>query len=119
MKETLETDPPLSARVEFKPEHPASGWNAPDIAPWLDASLEKASQAAYGRGVMYMGEGGTIPFMAMLGEFYPEAQFMITGVLGPNSNAHGPNEFLHIPFVKKLTACVAQVVADHYGRKRK
>jgi acetylornithine deacetylase/succinyl-diaminopimelate desuccinylase-like protein len=119
MKETLEADPPLSARVEFKPEHPASGWNAPDIAPWLDASLEKASQAAYGRGVMYMGEGGTIPFMAMLGEFYPEAQFMITGVLGPNSNAHGPNEFLHIPFVKKLTACVAQVVADHYGRKEK
>ncbi|MDX1381215.1 MAG: M20/M25/M40 family metallo-hydrolase, partial [Xanthomonadales bacterium] len=116
MKETLESDPPQNAKVSFRPEHPASGWNAPDIAPWLDASLEKASQAVYGRGVMYMGEGGTIPFMAMLGEFYPEAQFMITGVLGPNSNAHGPNEFLHIPFVKKLTACVAQVVADHYGR---
>jgi len=61
-----------------------------------------------------MGEGGTIPFMAMLGEFYPNAQFMITGVLGPNSNAHGPNEFLHIPFARKLTTCVARVVADHY-----
>jgi acetylornithine deacetylase/succinyl-diaminopimelate desuccinylase-like protein len=65
---------------------------------------------------MYMGEGGTIPFMAMLGEFFPQAQFMITGVLGPNSNAHGPNEFLHIPFVKKLTTCVAQVISDHYRR---
>jgi acetylornithine deacetylase/succinyl-diaminopimelate desuccinylase-like protein len=116
MKEVLEANPPQGARVGFEPEHPASGWNAPDIAPWLHQSLERASQDAYGRGVMYMGEGGTIPFMAMLGEFFPQAQFMITGVLGPNSNAHGPNEFLHIPFVKKLTTCVAQVIADHYRR---
>jgi len=116
MKETLEADPPQNARVRFEPEHPASGWNAPDIAPWLHASLEKASQDAFGQSVMYMGEGGTIPFMAMLGEFFPEAQFMITGVLGPNSNAHGPNEFLHIPFGRKLTACVARVIADHYER---
>ena len=65
---------------------------------------------------MYMGEGGTIPFMAMLGEFFPEAQFMITGVLGPNSNAHGPNEFLHLEFARKLNACVAQVIEDHYHR---
>ncbi|MGD2128109.1 MAG: M20 family metallopeptidase [Lysobacterales bacterium] len=116
MKETLEADPPNNARIRFEPDHPASGWNAPDIAPWLHASLEKASNDAYGQGVMYMGEGGTIPFMAMLGEFFPEAQFMITGVLGPNSNAHGPNEFLHVPFARKLTACVAQVIADHCDR---
>jgi acetylornithine deacetylase/succinyl-diaminopimelate desuccinylase-like protein len=117
LKATLEADPPQHARVEFKAEHPASGWNAPDIAPWLNTSLERASQDAYGRGVMYMGEGGTIPFMAMLGDFFPEAQFMITGVLGPNSNAHGPNEFLHVPFARKLTSCVAQVIADHYHRE--
>ncbi len=117
MKQTLEANPPQNARVAFQPEHPAAGWNAPDIAPWLHASLEKASQNAYGRSVMYMGEGGTIPFMAMLGEFFPQAQFMITGVLGPNSNAHGPNEFLHVPFAKKLTTCVARVIVDHYGRE--
>jgi len=117
MKKTLEADPPENARVSFEPDHAASGWNAPDIAPWLHESLQKASQAAYGQGVMYMGEGGTIPFMAMLGEFFPRAQFMITGVLGPNSNAHGPNEFIHIPFARKLTSCVAQVVADHYQQK--
>lgn len=117
MKATLESDPPNHARVSFEPDHAASGWNAPDIAPWLDASLEKASQAAYGQGVMYMGEGGTIPFMAMLGDFFPRAQFMITGVLGPNSNAHGPNEFIHIPFARKLTSCVSRVIADHYHRK--
>ncbi len=119
MKTTLEADPPNNARVSFEPDHAASGWNAPDIAPWLHSSLEKASQAAYGRSVMYMGEGGTIPFMAMLGDFFPQAQFMITGVLGPNSNAHGPNEFIHVPFARKLTACVAQVIADHFQNSSK
>lgn len=117
MKETLEADPPSGARVSFTTDQAASGWNAPEIAPWLHASLEKGSQGSYNRGVMYMGEGGTIPFMAMLGDFYPQAQFMITGVLGPQSNAHGPNEFLHIPFARKLTTCVAQVIADHCQRE--
>ena len=116
MKATLEANPPSNAKVSFELDHAASGWNAPEIAPWLHESLEKASQASYGRGVMYMGEGGTIPFMAMLGDFFPEAQFMITGVLGPQSNAHGPNEFLHIPFAQKLTTCVAQVIVDHCKR---
>jgi acetylornithine deacetylase/succinyl-diaminopimelate desuccinylase-like protein len=113
LRATLESDPPQNARVRFEPDHAASGWNAPDIAPWLEQSLEQASQAVFGQSVMYMGEGGTIPFMAMLGEFFPQAQFMITGVLGPNSNAHGPNEFLHVPFARKLTTCVTRVLADH------
>jgi acetylornithine deacetylase/succinyl-diaminopimelate desuccinylase-like protein len=116
IKETLEANPPSNAKVSFEAEHAASGWNAPEIAPWLHASLEKGSQGSYGRSVMYMGEGGTIPFMAMLGDYFPEAQFMITGVLGPQSNAHGPNEFLHIPFARKLTTCVAHVIADHCQR---
>ena len=117
MKETLEADPPSGAAVRFTTDQAASGWNAPAVAPWLHQSLEKASQAAYGQGVMYIGEGGTIPFMGMLGEAFPEAQFMITGVLGPNSNAHGPNEFLHIPYARKLTSCVAQIIVDHFRRK--
>jgi acetylornithine deacetylase/succinyl-diaminopimelate desuccinylase-like protein len=116
MKETLESDPPNNTRVVFEADQAASGWNAPAVAPWLHQSLEQASQAAYGKSVMYMGEGGTIPFMAMLGDAYPEAQFMITGVLGPKSNAHGPNEFLHIPFAKRLTSCVARVITDHCTR---
>ena len=63
-----------------------------------------------------MGEGGTIPFMAMLGRRFPDAQFLITGVLGPRSNAHGPNEFLHIEYAKRLTACVAEIIAAHAAR---
>jgi acetylornithine deacetylase/succinyl-diaminopimelate desuccinylase-like protein len=116
MKATLESNPPGGANVSFEADQAASGWNAPEIAPWLHNSLQKASSQAYGRDVMYMGEGGTIPFMAMLGDAYPDAQFMITGVLGPKSNAHGPNEFLHIPFVRRLNTCVAQVIADHCHR---
>ena len=118
LKETLEADPPYGAQVSFEADQAATGWNAPAVAPWLHDSLDHASQNAYGKGVMYTGEGGTIPFMAMLGDAFPEAQFMITGVLGPNSNAHGPNEFLHVPFARKLTTCVAQVLIDHYNRPK-
>jgi acetylornithine deacetylase/succinyl-diaminopimelate desuccinylase-like protein len=81
--------------------------------PWLEAAMQRASQAFYGKAAAAMGEGGTIPFMGMLGRQFPRAQFLITGVLGPKSNAHGPNEFLHVPFAKKLTACVASILAAH------
>ena len=104
---------PAGANVVFTPDQGATGWNAPPTVPWLAQALEEASQAFYGKPVAAMGEGGTIPFMAMLGRRFPDAQFLITGVLGPHSNAHGPNEFLHIPYAKKLTACVAHVLAAH------
>jgi len=116
LKALLEKDPPYSARVRFDVGTGATGWNAPEIAPWLEQSLERASQETFGAPCMYMGEGGTIPFMGMLGERFPDAQFMITGVLGPQSNAHGPNEFLHVPFARRLTTCVARVIADHFQR---
>ncbi len=115
LKALLETDPPHGAQVLFTPDQGASGWNAPPTQTWLAQALESASQAHYGKAAAAMGEGGTIPFMAMLGEHFPQAQFLITGVLGPHSNAHGPNEFLHIAYAKRLTACVADVLASHAG----
>jgi acetylornithine deacetylase/succinyl-diaminopimelate desuccinylase-like protein len=116
VKRTLEADPPYGAHVTFALEASANGWNAPALAPWLRASIDRASQAAFGRPAALMGEGGSIPFMGMLGEKFPAAQFMITGVLGPHSNAHGPNEFLHIGMGKGVTLAVAQVLADHAAR---
>jgi len=116
LKECLEKDPPYGAKVEFIAHQESNGWNAPETAPWLVAACESASQTFFSKPAVYSGEGGTIPFMGMLGEQFPRAQFMITGVLGPQSNAHGPNEFLHIPMVKKVTACVAFVVAEHGKR---
>lgn len=114
IKQTLESDPPYGAKVSFVADKGASGWHAPELAPWLAAAAEQASQTAYGESVAMMGEGGSIPFMGMLGEKFPQAQFVITGVLGPGSNAHGPNEFLHIPFAKRLTLAVSDILASHY-----
>ncbi|MBL8545945.1 MAG: M20/M25/M40 family metallo-hydrolase [Hyphomonadaceae bacterium] len=113
LKEILERDPPYGARVSYEGEKEGSGWNAPATAPWLEAALEDASHAAWGKPMAMMGEGGSIPFMGMLGEKFPEAQFVVTGVLGPHSNAHGPNEFLHIPTGKRVTETVARVLAAH------
>ncbi len=110
----LEYDPPCGARVTFKPDWEASGWHAPPMADWLEKAVNHASLNYFGKPAMQMGEGGSIPFMSMLGERFPTAQFMITGVLGPHSNAHGPNEFLHLPTAKKLTCCVAEVLARHF-----
>jgi acetylornithine deacetylase/succinyl-diaminopimelate desuccinylase-like protein len=118
VKKTLEADPPNGAEVTFDAEHGQSGWNAPAMAPWLEQSVARASEVAFGKPAVYMGEGGSIPFMGMLGEKFPKTQFVITGVLGPHSNAHGPNEFLHIPTGKKVTLAIAQIVADHFARAR-
>ena len=116
VRKALESDTPPLTRVDFELESTMAGWNAPEIADWLEASMQKASQAFFGKPSMYMGTGGTIPFMGMLGEKFPDAQFLITGLLGPKSNAHGPNEFLHIETGKRLTACVAQILEDHFNR---
>jgi len=116
LRQLLEADPPHGASVRFESDEGATGWNAPPTAPWVVKALGDASQAYYGKPAAAMGEGGTIPFMAMLGKHFPQAQFLITGVLGPKSNAHGPNEFLHVPYATKLTACVASVLAVHAAR---
>jgi acetylornithine deacetylase/succinyl-diaminopimelate desuccinylase-like protein len=114
----LEKAPPYGARVAYEPGPNAVGWHAPALSPWLERSLTRASEAVFGAPPAYMGEGGTIPFMAMLGEKFPQAEFVVTGVLGPQSNAHGPNEFLHIPTDKRVSVVIAQVLADHHAQER-
>ena len=116
IQRVLEADAPPFANVTFKAESTMGGWNAPAVAKWLDTSIQDASKAHFGKPSMYMGTGGSIPFMGMLGERFPDAQFLVTGLLGPNSNAHGPNEFLHIATGKRLTSCVSQVLRDHFVR---
>jgi acetylornithine deacetylase/succinyl-diaminopimelate desuccinylase-like protein len=113
LAELLEADPPHGAQVSFEPDVPAQGWEAPPVAPWLTDAVDRASRAWFGHEAVSMGEGATIPFMAMLGRRFPDAQFLITGVLGPGANAHGPNEFLHLPTARRLSGCVAQVLAAH------
>jgi acetylornithine deacetylase/succinyl-diaminopimelate desuccinylase-like protein len=116
LKTLLEDNAPYNAKVTFHADGRAgalgaTGWNAPELAPWLDDALNAASNAHYGAPLGYIGQGGTIPLMNMLQQGFPAAQMMVCGVLGPRSNAHGPNEFLHVPYGKRLTAAVAQVIA--------
>ncbi len=112
MKALLEDNAPYQARVTFETGGGATGWNAPGTTPWFEAALNAASQAHFNAPVGFIGQGGTIPLMNMLSAGFPTAQMMVCGVLGPKSNAHGPNEFLHVPYAKKLTAAVAQVISQ-------
>ncbi len=112
MKRLLEENPPHHASVKFEIEQAATGWNTPQLAPWLAKALARASHNHYGKAAAFLGEGVTIPFMSMLGQQYPQAQFVITGVLGPHANAHGPNEFLHLDYAQRLTCCVAEIIAS-------
>ena len=116
LKSLLEDNAPYNAKVTFHPDGRAgqlgaTGWNAPELAPWLEDTLNAASNAHFGAPLGYIGQGGTIPLMSMLQQGFPQAQMMVCGVLGPKSNAHGPNEFLHVPYAKRLTAAVAEVMA--------
>ena len=115
LKEVLESDPPYGAKVTFEAETPGNGWDAPPMPDWLLDSVHRGSRAHFGQPAMFQGTGGSIPFMSMLGQRFPRAQFLVTGVLGPGSNAHGPNEFLHVPTAVNVTACVAHVLADHHA----
>ncbi len=116
MTAALVTDPPYGARVTFTDAGHAAGWNSPAFAPWLIDALDAASTATFGQPPRTFGEGGSIPFMAMLGERFPDAQFVVTGVLGPDANAHGPNEYLHIPTARRLTGAVALLLDAHASR---
>lgn len=115
LKEILEAEPPYGATVTYTAEPPSYGWQAPEMSAWLSDALDRTSIAFFGKPAMREGMGGSIPFMSMLGARFPRAQFLITGVMGPGSNAHGPNEFLHVPTAIRVTACVAQVLAHHAG----
>jgi acetylornithine deacetylase/succinyl-diaminopimelate desuccinylase-like protein len=112
VKELLERDPPFGAKVTVSCGG-SPGWDAPPLVPWLERATDAASREFYGKPACYFGVGGSIPFMHMIGEKWPKAQFLITGVLGPHSNAHGPNEFLHVPYAKRLTACLVRILAAH------
>lgn len=112
LKALLEDNAPYQAKVTFEGLSAATGWNAPTTAPWFETALHAASNTHFGAPCGYIGQGGTIPLMNMLSQGFPKAQMMVCGVLGPKSNAHGPNEFLHVPYAKKLTAAVAQIIAE-------
>ena len=116
LERRLTADPPYGARITVRRGSAEAGWHAPPELPWLAHAIDRASTATFGQAPRSLGEGGTIPFMGMLGRQFPHAQFVITGVLGPESNAHGPNEFLHVPTARRVTAAVSHVLDAHARR---
>jgi acetylornithine deacetylase/succinyl-diaminopimelate desuccinylase-like protein len=116
VRDALLADPPYGASVRFDGTETGNGWNAPEFAPWLRHALDAASHRCFGAPACAYGEGGSIPFMGMLGARYPDAQFVITGVLGPHSNAHGPNEFLDLPMGRAVTVTIASILDAHTRR---
>lgn len=115
LRRVLEAEPPYNARVTFTPGFNCPGWDAPPTADWLGQVMQNASLAYWGNSAMALGAGGAIPFMEMMGKKFP-CQMMVSGVLGPDSNSHGPNEFLHVGYAERLTCVVAEVIAAHAAR---
>ena len=111
IKTVLEKDPPYGAQVNFNVLKHAKGWDMPEMGSELETRINKAASLCFGHTPCFTGEGGSIPFMNLLCEKFPEAKFLVTGVLGPQSNAHGPNEFLDLPYVKKLTQALSLIIA--------
>jgi acetylornithine deacetylase/succinyl-diaminopimelate desuccinylase-like protein len=116
LRAVLEVDPPYGAQVRLADGARGPGWEAPAYEAWLADAIAAASERHWGVPVASCGVGGTIPFMGMLGEQMPDAQFLLVGVLGPDSNAHGPNEFLHLPTVRRVTRTVTDVLQAHAAR---
>ncbi|WP_406673976.1 M20/M25/M40 family metallo-hydrolase [Nonomuraea sp. N2-4H] len=113
LERVLTTDVPYGAQIEVGEFMVLNGWHAPTAAPWLEAALRQVGDDVFGRPCQSMGIGGGIPFMEMLGRRYPRAQFVVTGALGNDSNAHVPDEWLHIPFAKQVTEAVARLLDAH------
>ncbi len=116
LKKALENEPPYGAKVSFEITEAKTGWQIGEISRDLEALFNQVSRTYFDdRPAAYWGEGGAIPFMNILKDEFPQAQFMVTGVLGPHSNAHGPNEFLHLPTARKITCCVANVLSGFFS----
>lgn len=106
-------NPPFNADVRFEPVVASDGWVAPKRADWLKQAFLESSQTLWGAAPGFLGMGGSIPLLNVFTGRWPKAQYMVAGALGPGSNAHGPNESLHIDYCKKLISSVAYVIAKY------
>ncbi|MGM1065071.1 M20/M25/M40 family metallo-hydrolase [Saccharothrix sp. Mg75] len=116
VRRLLTTDVPYGAVVELSRVEHATGWDAPELAPWLRATLDGVGEEVFGAPWRAVALGGSIPFMALLAEAYPRAQFLVTGAVGPDSNCHVPDEWLHLEQAARVTEAVAAVLDAHASR---
>ncbi len=117
MIKTVTQDPPYGAKVEIINISAGPGLHCPELTPDLEKAVTECSKNFYGYEPIYYGEGGSIPFLSSLAKQFPKAQFLVTGVLGPESNAHGANEMLEMAYTKKLICCLSYIVSEFHKHK--
>lgn len=118
VERVLLENPPSNAKVSVHFSSVANGWASPALSDWLSDAIEQASLDAFGQRPGYTGEGGSIPFLAVLGKRFPSVQFVATGVLGPGSNAHGIDEMLDLDTVVGVTNSIATLISAHAEAQR-
>jgi len=108
----LTTDVPYNAKVTCTSQGKGQGWCMGELSPWLEEGIMKAGAQFWdGKKAGSYGMGGSIPFLAELGKMYPDCQIIAFGLIGPQTNAHAPNECINLPFAKKLTCALSHVMA--------
>lgn len=112
VKDKLTTDVPHNCKVEIHGDHNGNGWCMKDPEPWFHEVMNSASKNFYGKEYGSYGMGGSIPFLAQLGGLYANTFIVALGVLGPQSNAHAPDECINLAFAKKLTQCMSHLIVD-------
>lgn len=109
-KQLCESNPPYNAPVSFDIIVHADGWWCEEFPDWLTAAADDASLKHFGIPSAPIAVGGGIPFIKPLADAFPAAPIFVAGLIGPEANAHGPNESLDIPACKQLTACLADIL---------
>lgn len=112
-REIMTSNPPFNCKITLSNVEAGYGWAAKELPDVLKDSFNKSSKTLFGREFFCFGEGGSIGFIHDLGELYPDCQMLVTGVLGPKTNAHCPNECLNIDYTEKITVALAHTINDY------
>lgn len=113
MREKITVDSPHGVELEFVLGEHVDSWVSPELSAPVAQAISDASTAYFGNDAVYLGEGGGIGFVPLMSKMFPKAQFVLTGLVGPDSNAHAANESMHIPTAKKITCCIAHILQAH------
>ena len=103
---------PYNAKVKVDFPALVDGWILKKLDSKINESFMKSSMFLFGSECYNLGSGITIPFVNMLNEKYKNCNMFVSGLLGPKSNAHSPNECLNIDYSIKLTVALAHLISD-------
>jgi len=113
IKKKLTENVPYNCKVTATGDHNGYGWCAKEYEGWLQAGIDKAGADFFGgKKTGSYGMGGSIPFLAELEKMYPQTQIVALGLIGPQSNAHAPDECINLTYAKKLTCSLSHIIGS-------